>query len=127
MYKHILIPTDGSERSESAAHDGAQLAAKLGAEITAFYAAPVYVPPYWPGDPILSYDPSPIGEYDKAQAVQARNYLEAVAHSARIFGVECNTIFVQHDPPYRAIIQIAHEQRATSLSWLRTAAAASAR
>ena len=35
MYKHILIPTDGSELSEKAVRNGITLASSLGAKITA--------------------------------------------------------------------------------------------
>jgi nucleotide-binding universal stress UspA family protein len=41
MYKKILMPIDGSEKSALAAHQGAELAAKLGASITLFHVVPV--------------------------------------------------------------------------------------
>ena len=40
MFKHILIPTDGSPLSNEAAAAGVQLAKALGARITGFFAAP---------------------------------------------------------------------------------------
>ena len=42
MYKHILIPTDGSPPSEAAARDAISLAKQLNAKVTAFYATPVF-------------------------------------------------------------------------------------
>ena len=42
MFKHILLPTDGSELSLHAVDIGLELAAKLGARVYAFH---VIVPP----------------------------------------------------------------------------------
>jgi len=44
MFKHILLPTDGSALSRKAIVNGVQLARDIGAKITGFYAAPVYQP-----------------------------------------------------------------------------------
>lgn len=41
MYKHLLVPIDGSELSDHAVHSSLGLAAKLGARITAFVAEPL--------------------------------------------------------------------------------------
>ena len=41
MYKHLLVPIDGSELSERAAQSSLALAAALGARITAFVAEPL--------------------------------------------------------------------------------------
>ena len=40
MYKHLLLPTDGSPLSEDAVRRGAQFARQLGAKVTCFYALP---------------------------------------------------------------------------------------
>jgi nucleotide-binding universal stress UspA family protein len=40
MYKHILIPTDGSRVSEEAAAAGIELARVLGARVTARHVVP---------------------------------------------------------------------------------------
>ncbi len=42
MFKHILIPLDGTERSEKAAKQGVQLAKALGARVTALYLMPTF-------------------------------------------------------------------------------------
>ena len=49
MYKHILIPTDGSELSRAAALQGVKLAKSLGARVTAFFAAPPATPVVYNG------------------------------------------------------------------------------
>ena len=49
MYKHILIPTDGSTASARAAKAGIKLAASVGARVTAFFAAPTPTPVIYDG------------------------------------------------------------------------------
>jgi nucleotide-binding universal stress UspA family protein len=38
MFKHILIPTDGSPVAEKAIHAGVALAAEMGASVTGYFA-----------------------------------------------------------------------------------------
>src|SRR5512137_1940940 len=40
MFKHLLLPTDGSQRSEAAIQAGVQFAKSIGAKVTGFYAMP---------------------------------------------------------------------------------------
>ena len=42
MYKHLLVATDGSRLSNKAVAHAISLAKRLGAKLTAFYAAPDY-------------------------------------------------------------------------------------
>ena len=44
MYKHILVPTDGSPLSRSAALAAVELASAVGARITGLFAAPAATP-----------------------------------------------------------------------------------
>ena len=44
MYKHILIPTDGSTLSAHAATDGVALAKATGARVTGLFVAPAPTP-----------------------------------------------------------------------------------
>ena len=44
MYKHILVPTDGSALSLKAAKEAAALAKKLNAKMTALYVIAPYMP-----------------------------------------------------------------------------------
>ena len=45
MYKHILIPTDGSEVAEKAVAQGIEFARESKARVTLFTAVPEYEPP----------------------------------------------------------------------------------
>ncbi len=42
MFKHILIPTDGSETSKRAIHAGITFACDSGASVTGLYVMPEY-------------------------------------------------------------------------------------
>ena len=44
MYKHILLPTDGSATAREAIRAGVKLAKSVGARVTGFYAAPPATP-----------------------------------------------------------------------------------
>ena len=63
MFKHILIPTDGSKLSQKAAAQGVALAKALGAKVTAFFAAP-------PATPILYRDNLSVGYATPAENEQ---------------------------------------------------------
>jgi nucleotide-binding universal stress UspA family protein len=47
MFKHILVPTDGSDLSQAAALQAVKLAKSLGARVTAYFAAPPATPSTW--------------------------------------------------------------------------------
>jgi nucleotide-binding universal stress UspA family protein len=72
MYKHLLVPIDGSELSERAATASLGLAAALGARITAFVAEPL---------PPLPNETTSPGTYTRT-AEQHRERTEAHAHEA---------------------------------------------
>ena len=54
MFKHILIPTDGSAQSQRPSVQGVELAKAVGAKVTGFFAAP-------PATPIIYRDHLPVG------------------------------------------------------------------
>lgn len=47
MFKHILVPTDGSQLSQETAKKAVSLAKETGARITAFYAKREASEIYW--------------------------------------------------------------------------------
>ena len=47
MFKHILVPTDGSRLATRGARAGIRLARALSARVTALYVIPRYVPPVY--------------------------------------------------------------------------------
>ena len=109
MYKHILIPTDGSPLARSAIEAGVELAKKLGAKVTGFYAAPPATPLEYKGLLPVGYD-EPV---DRARAIEemAQRYLEVIEKTAKAAGVPCKVEHVTNDYPADAIIAAAERNK----------------
>ena len=106
MFKHILLPTDGSELSEAAIRKGVQFAKSIGARVTGFYAVPEFH--------VFTYQTEML-EDTKEQFVQdsrarAEQYLATIAKAAQEAGVACDTVRVNSDEPYQAILDAARDK-----------------
>ena len=103
MYTNILIATDGSELAGKAVQHGIALAKWVGAKTTGL----TVVPPFH----ILTTDPQMIEDtpaaYQARMQKHAEQTLATVARGAQAAGVVCETVQVEHEHPYRAIIDIA--------------------
>jgi nucleotide-binding universal stress UspA family protein len=102
MYKHILIPTDGSELSSKAIRHGMALAKVINAKVTGItVTTPFHV---------FALDPETVTDtaetYKKRMDAVATKYLTEVKDAAG--DVNCATIHVEHEHPYRAIIDAAN-------------------
>src|SRR5271165_3556679 len=104
MFKHILIPTDGSDLSRKAMLYGVQLAKECGARVTALTLAEPYR--------VASMDAVLVSvgedEYEEQSRRASDLALEQVKIAAEAAGVPCDTIREVHDQPYRAIIDAAY-------------------
>ncbi len=104
MFKHILIPTDGSDLSRKAMLYGVQLAKEAGARVTALTLAEPYR--------VASMDAVLVSvgedEYEEESRRVSDLALEQVKIAADAAGVSCDAIREVHDQPYRAIIDVAH-------------------
>jgi nucleotide-binding universal stress UspA family protein len=107
MFKHILIPTDGSELSNAAIRGGVSLAQALGARVTGFYAAQDYTPALY-DDSFPTYS-MPRDEFMKASKTRADGYLAPIATLAKECGVSFRGIWTTSDHPAEAIIQTAEK------------------
>jgi nucleotide-binding universal stress UspA family protein len=103
MHKHILMPTDGSELSQKAIEYGLALAKSVNAKVTVVtVSAPFYT---WGIEPPLTTEF--LEEYEKQRKRQSERYLESAKELAVAAGVACAVAHVEHDQPYRAIIDTA--------------------
>ena len=104
MFKHILIPTDGSDLSRKAVLYGVRLAKESGAKVTALTVAEPY--------PVAAIDavlvPLAEDDYDEQSRALGEKALQQAKMAADAAGVPCETIREVHDQPYRAIIDTAH-------------------
>jgi nucleotide-binding universal stress UspA family protein len=103
MFKHILIPTDGSDLSRKAVLYGVRLAKESGAKVTGLTVAEPYRVATM--DTILiSVDE---GDYEEQSRVLSEKAMEQVKMAAQAAGVPCETVREVNDQPYRAIIDAA--------------------
>lgn len=91
MYKHILIPTDGSQVTAKGIPSAMALAKALGARVTGMT---VTVPSQIFADPTST-------------TARAKKYLDQVKDAAAAAGVSCTVIHAEHEQPYQAIIDTA--------------------
>jgi nucleotide-binding universal stress UspA family protein len=106
MYKNILIPTDGSDLAGKAVQHGVTLAKKLGAKITVLTV--------WDPFHVFTFNTRSVEdtpeEYKKGMQRYAAKTLEAASSVAGAAGVPCDTIQVEHEHPYQAIIETARSK-----------------
>ena len=108
MFKHILLPTDGSKLSDKAVKQAIKTAKALGAKITAIHVTPDYaryVGEHYNVPPVLA---APVKrKYQEEAAALSRDILERVCADATAAGVECARVSATSDSPYEAIIKQA--------------------
>lgn len=107
MFKHILMPTDGSGHSERAVERGIELAKLCGARVTGIHVMPDYR--------MLVADeamlPAGLDETMDAQGrEQAARFLAFVQRAADAAGVPCETLAAKGQHPYDAIVDVANER-----------------
>ena len=105
MFKHILIPTDGSDLAERAASQGIELARILDAKVTA-----VTVTEPWNavviGDAAFGFPPA---DYEKGVIETATSVLARIAEMAKATGLQCATVHVKDHFPDEGIIAAAKD------------------
>ena len=109
MFKHVLIPIDGSEFSDKAIDVGVRFAKSVGARITGFVAEPEYqIPEY--GALIRG-----TGESMDAHGHKVRSHAEAalarIAVRARAEGVAFDSDFAESVRPAEAIVEAAEKHQ----------------
>jgi nucleotide-binding universal stress UspA family protein len=109
MYKHILLPTDGSPLSTAAAKAGVRLARRLGARVTGLFAAP-------PATPLIYRSVLPVGyatprQHERMIRAAAQRHLDTIERAARKAGVPCKAVQVTSDFPADAILATAKKYR----------------
>lgn len=108
MYRHILVPIDGSRLSLKALHSAVNLARLARSRLTVLHVVT-------PFDPLLYTEGYVVGaglmqDYEAAARDKGKHYLERAAAAARKAGVRCATRLVASDLPYKAIIAEARRR-----------------
>jgi nucleotide-binding universal stress UspA family protein len=108
MFKHILIPTDGSELSAKAVSAGIALARECGARITGYHAIEA-VPPRLFAAPYRGEEQA-LAEFEQRLTEVARQHIAGVAEDARRQGVEFEPLVQSAPSAYEGIVATAQKR-----------------
>jgi len=106
VFKHILLPTDGSEISFTAIKAGIRFAKSIGAKVTGLCVMPLQFTFFVE----MEIPKQALEQASKRCKEVAETYLVAIEKEAEKTGVECNCVYETNDCPYEAIIQIAEQK-----------------
>ena len=106
MFKHILLPTDGSDLSAGTIKEGIRLAKSIGAKVTGLCVIPF---------PHRSFSETEILTEAHEQASKrckavGERYLAGIEKEAKETGVACEAVYERSDYPYEAIIRVAEQK-----------------
>ena len=109
MYSHILVPIDGSDLSNNAAHQAIQLAKLCNAKMTVMMVTPTYRQIHSEGyiAPMVNMVRE---RWEQEQAERAKSILDKVCAAAGKSGVKCESLHVFGEAPYEAIIEAANKR-----------------
>jgi len=107
MFKHILLPTDGSELSLRAVDTGIELAAKLGARVYAFHVIAPFPASIYFAEFVVANEPT----YTREAIANAERYLTDVHQRAQAAGVPCESSHEVDARPYSAIVGAARKHQ----------------
>jgi nucleotide-binding universal stress UspA family protein len=110
MYKHILVPTDGSKLSLAAAKTAAALAKKVGAKVTSVYVMAPYMPPI-ESDVAAFYPAYSAKGYEREVRKSADRALARVKAVADNANVKCEGVAVTGPNPWADIISTAKKKK----------------
>lgn len=86
MFKHLLLPTDGSQLSEAAIQKGVQFAKSINAKVTGFYVMPEFH--------VFTYRTEMLEdtkeEFAKDCRAHADQFLAVIEKAAKAAGVACS-------------------------------------
>jgi nucleotide-binding universal stress UspA family protein len=114
MYKHILIPTDGSKLARKGVKAGMRLARALGARATGVYVVPPYQPPMW-GEAAIYLPGLSASQYKRNGMRAARHAFEALIGEARSAGVPFVTKIIYSAPAWEGILRAARSGKCDAI------------
>jgi nucleotide-binding universal stress UspA family protein len=110
MFKHILLPTDGSKLADRAIVRGINLAKALGAKVTLLSVVPEF---RMIADESFAVPMSLQAKerYEKEAKQRAQKKLAAVSARMAKAGVQGAAVVVSSDLPYQQIIEVARKRK----------------
>jgi nucleotide-binding universal stress UspA family protein len=110
MFKHILIPTDGSRLSAKAIRMAVRLARDTGAKVTGAYVMAPYTPSVY-GEAAIYVAAISAKRYKDLAAREARKALAAIEIEARTSGVEYSGTTQTAFNPWEGILRAAKAKK----------------
>ena len=107
MFKHILVPTDGSEISKKTCKRAISFAKEAQARLTFVHVVHESAFDDFSGDLVAFTAPEKIRQALKNQSKEYLREAESACHTA---GVACKTLSVNSQKPYQAIIETAEDE-----------------
>ena len=105
MYRHLLVPIDGTDLSIEVVGNAVALARPLGARITFFHASEDHAGSLRGEADVVRLTSRE--DYDYAYTGRPRELLAKAEAGARAFGVPCESVHVVNDKPAQAIVAAA--------------------
>ncbi|MDR1999929.1 MAG: universal stress protein [Zoogloeaceae bacterium] len=109
MFKHFLIPTDGSELSFQTTQRAVSLAKEVGARVTFFFSKPEYPVAFYGEGALI--DPTTPEKFAETADNQAREIFAQAEQLAKDAGIAFDSMTAVSDLPYEAIINAAEKAR----------------
>jgi nucleotide-binding universal stress UspA family protein len=114
VFKHVLLPTDGSTLSERAARDGVRFAKSISAQVTVLHITPLFYPSvvqaYATPASVAREYAARVREHEEFSKENAARALEPIERVASEAGVVCSTVHRVADSPWEVIINVAAER-----------------
>lgn len=107
MFKHLLVPTDGTEFSMAAVRRAVSFASDAGAHVT-FLNIEHAFPAMYLGEGAIMDETAPVKFHEQADS-QAHQILGAAEEIARAAGVQCTTLILVCESAHEAIIEAAEK------------------
>ena len=105
MYRHLLVPIDGSRQSAPAVRTGIALAKALGARLTAVHV----LAPYIPAGEAAFVESLP--GFKRAAQARGREALAAFNAAARKASLEAEALSIVGGEPWQALLQVARQRK----------------
>lgn len=113
MYKHLLVPTDGSKLSDKAVVQAIALAKALGAGITFLHATPAMPRPIYAEG--VTVEMMSRKEFNQRAKADAAKVLDKASAKAKAAGLSSQVMHVTSDTPWESIIAAAKKAKADAI------------
>lgn len=110
MFKHLLLPTDGSKLSDRAVQRGIEFAKEIDARVTAIHVVPEFRMVVEEGF-VSPMSAELKKRFERESQEHAKKMLAKVEKLADQAGVKCESVSVVSDFPYQQIIETAKRKK----------------